>query len=496
MNMKSKFLVLGCLIAGMCFLTSCKEEDDKPEIPKNTSITAISISPATVAAMEVNATVELTAAITPADAKESFEWVSSNTAIATVTATAGTNKATIKAIAPGTITVFARNAAKTVVSNDVSITVNRPVSEEDIAEALVKDGPFKGGANAYGGAFRNIDVGISFTRVAKNEVTVKMQSSIGILECRDDQTIKISTGTAANTYILEGKTTMDGMGYILRMNIQGTYNTSTKKLTLELLDDHGWNPPMDMSITAEPGLYEPVVEPDYLLNCWGTLSMFDVPTEIKDIEVGIFDNGSLIGVSFTIPKVDLFGVAVMDLVFEGMLNLSAENELSGEILMTLAGTHSMKPVSGTFDRVNKTILLNFSGKPSVLGNTLNIAVSITNIPDTDDPDYAKEIVGTYKGNGTMTGMMSGAVTDVVIDLEYVNNFKVNATIVANLPTLGKQTIKTDLSVSENFELSGSTSIMNFAFTITGVADPDAKTLALKLASTGIATIDLTTTLEK
>ena len=483
--MKSKFFVLGCLIAGICFLSSCKDDDPV--------ITGINLSPATIPAMEVGDEVELTAIVTPTDASDEVEWVSENTAIVTVTKT-GATTAKVKAVSHGTTNVFASNKAGTVMSTKIAVTVNIPQADTDYAELLAKAGTigsFLGKATGYDGFITDLECGITFTRVEKNKVKIKMLSNIAGVECEGEQIIDLMEGSSPNIAELLGMAQFRGMGQNLRMHVTGTFNTTTNELIVEMIDDHNWAPPLDLLVIATPGVYEVVEEPDYTLTCWAKLNLSG-DLRYEDIKVSLFKaNDDMYSVKFVVEQVNLMGVP-MDIPFEGSITLTGD-EWGGELFVSLMGSHRLVMGAGTsLDISTQTITIDASGRVN-LGALFDATVQIllSNVPEEGDPDFAEEVVGTYLGEGTMTGAMTGPVTDVVIVLEYINSTTVKAIVEAVLPIMGKQEFETDLSVSEDYELAGATTLSDIPFVITGVVYPENNTLEMTLSGGVMATIVLT-----
>ena len=98
--MKATYLSLTLALISLVLFTSCGPEANKPT-PEVTSITLQK----SAATLQTGETLELTATVSPADAKVTFS--SSNTAVATVC-----EKGVVKAIAPGTATITAQAGDK------------------------------------------------------------------------------------------------------------------------------------------------------------------------------------------------------------------------------------------------------------------------------------------------------------------------------------------------------------------------------------------------
>ena len=467
--MKSKFLVLGCLVAGICFLTNCKEDEEQVD----TSIKGISIAPTTVAPMEIGAEIELTATITPSDAKGTIEWVSNNTSFVTVTPVAGTNKATIKAIAAGTTQVFARSDTRTAVSNEVTVTVNLPPVETDFAEILVADGPFVGKGTPSLLPVE-ITMGISFTRVSKNVVTIDGKSSMGALVCYAGQTITLVEGSSPNICkLINGKATMPEAqpdnGEDLPVTVIGEYNTTTKKLSLTIQSDlQSWEAnPLIIPIEAVPGEYEePDIEDgDLVLDCWGSATGLGPAVSFTDIKVNITQVDAK---TFTVAFNAAILPPVLDGIFTGNLTLTG-NELSGK--MTYEGALAFD-VTGSLDMDNEKIALTLSTTYEYAqGMVTTIVINVTNI---EEPDFVLNCWGYYNLASKVD------ISDVEVSLWQKDDETVSLSFVVDIQNIGVATISGELDLSGN-DLSGKVTLtatvmgsqQSADLNATGTFDPDA-----------------------
>ncbi len=113
--MKATYLSLTLALLTLAFFTSCGPDANKP----NTEVTALTLTP-TTATLQPEETLELTATVTPADAKVTFS--TNNAAVATVC-----KKGVVKAIAPGTATITAKAGDKTATC---TVTVEEKKVEE------------------------------------------------------------------------------------------------------------------------------------------------------------------------------------------------------------------------------------------------------------------------------------------------------------------------------------------------------------------------------
>ena len=366
--MKSKFFVLGCLVAGAGFLASCGGDDDKV-------ITSISVAPATIEAMEVGDVFDLTATITPSDAKDAIKWVSGNSQIVSVTPK-GTNQVTIKAEkAGGPVEIYATNNAGIVVSNKVLVTVNQPYVEKDYAKMLEDDGPFVGSAvikfESAEGPMMTVDMGLDFTWVEKNVVTVAGSSTQGSLECKGDQVITIEED-GDNIITFSGDATMPNPtlpGTDLPVTITGTYNTSTQELSMTLRSNLvAWekDPMYIYIVDAKPGKYA-------LWPCSGTLNavaLGGATQNLSNIGVGVLKKGaSTVSISFALS------IMGNEVPVSGDLTLSGNN-LSGTLDMVVDTSGNTTPLQTTGSLVNETITLNMTGT----FYTAPITIMLTNVP--------------------------------------------------------------------------------------------------------------------
>lgn len=135
--MKAKtFLLTGCFIASISFFASCESSEDAK------TLKGISVTPATVSALELDDELELTAKFYPTTAVGDIQWISDNPSLVSITAIAGTKNATIRAVADGTTKVYAKCGAGTVVSNHIEVTAKEI---PDLAAQIA--GTYKGTVN-------------------------------------------------------------------------------------------------------------------------------------------------------------------------------------------------------------------------------------------------------------------------------------------------------------------------------------------------------------
>jgi hypothetical protein len=167
----------------------------------------------------------------------------------------------------------------------------------------------------------------------------------------------------------------------------------------------------------------------------------------------------------------------------GKVTVTAITGTSGKkatIKAVSAGTAQINKKSGTIESAKLTVTVNEPYVP-------------------EPEDYASDVVGTYYGEGTSTGAMIGAVTDVKIVLERVDNGEVSADITVNLPMVGKSNMSCSLNVLEGYKLEGSASMPNplggtLTFAITGEVNPEETTINMKLDAAPLVTINLSATM--
>lgn len=88
---------------------------------KYSEVESVAVSPKTNN-LEVGATRDLTAAVTPNTAKQSVSWSSSNTDVATM------SNGTVTAVSPGTATITATSTEKSDVTDTATVNVTQPVT--------------------------------------------------------------------------------------------------------------------------------------------------------------------------------------------------------------------------------------------------------------------------------------------------------------------------------------------------------------------------------
>ena len=167
----------------------------------------------------------------------------------------------------------------------------------------------------------------------------------------------------------------------------------------------------------------------------------------------------------------------------GAATVSSDYQLTGKVKLMIFNFN----LTGSVDPTTHTIILNISG--TVMGHSLHFV--LTGGPDRlqpSVPDFATDVAGIYYGAGTITGDISGDVTDTDIMLASVDNERVNFNIDAVFPSLGNKRITGIMTVHSDYRLTGTTTAMGYNFTITGTADPTNKTIKLTLVAEEITII--------
>ena len=139
--MKLKLFTLGrwgALLFLLLFLLLYKPGCSKTD---EVTLTGIIISPTTFT-IDAGKTIDLSATITPPNATEDVYWFSLDQKIVTLDNRYGV-QAKLNALSPGTTTVYATNRMKTVVSENIAITVSSVDFVKDIAGVYIGSGSLK-----------------------------------------------------------------------------------------------------------------------------------------------------------------------------------------------------------------------------------------------------------------------------------------------------------------------------------------------------------------
>ena len=131
--MKLKLLTLGCWVM-LIYMSGCSKTDE-------VSLTGIGISPTTFT-IDAGKTMDLSATITPSNATEDVFWFSLDQKIVSLDNRYGI-QTKLNALSPGTTTVYATNRMKTVVSENITITVSSVDFVKDITGDYLGSGSLK-----------------------------------------------------------------------------------------------------------------------------------------------------------------------------------------------------------------------------------------------------------------------------------------------------------------------------------------------------------------
>ena len=459
--MKAQFLIFGCLFALLC-LSGC---DDKE---KEIIVSAITVSPATIPAMEIGDEVELTATITPADATEEILWVSWDENIAKVEGQGA--KVKLKAIAPGTTRIFATNQSKIVVSRDMEITVN----SDDYAGFMV--GNYIGSGTLAGAFTDNLSgMGIKLERVGTEQTAAKL-TIIASIASFGEQTIiadrlNLSVGSEPGTYRLSGNAglTIPNVASFT-LAVTGTFKVSDKSLTLSL---NATAPaPVIININAIPG-----TPTDYGASAAGDYA------GIADIET-VQGNMPNTGIDIALTRITS---SRLNMFLEASTGLTIEC-LSGQYIEITAGL-----AANTCALNGKATLTAYNMEMTVTGTlnlndqtlTMQLSSEYVNASVTAALNITKIVVGTYAGTGDLISnvpdmMPSGPMGEISITMEKIDHetVKIAATTATGLIT-GEAKVKPDGSL---YALTGSAEGSGLTFTVTGSFNPANKTLTLDAVS--------------
>ena len=496
--MKTKILILGCLVTCLCFL-GCNKDD------KIVKVSGITVSPTTIPLLQKGETVELEATVSPSDTQEDILWVSWDKNKVTVEAVEGTNgrKAILTALGGGATRIFATSASKIVVSEDINVAVD----SDDIAGLLIEE-EFIGQGKMTGPMPGDIkDAIIKFERIGEEKLKVQMSVTVvlAIGENTMVSDITIMESSTEGIYLLSGECELDAIVAKLEFVITGSYNVSTEVLTLDM-EDKGMD--VKINITAEHGTSEPPPPPppnNYAGDVAGeyigagllhAIPLFSVPdTELEDVAITFeeVDNGT---VKATL-MIEMFGQPV---TLTGNITVSETYTLSGNVSGDLVGlpiSSISLPMSGSFDPSDHTLVLNFNGMA---------VIDLTADPVIPPKDLGGEVAGEYTASGLLLAIPAFSVPDTPLEgLEItfvrIDNNTVDASIVTEL--FGQSvTFTGEVTVSETYALSGTvTGIIDLGtgggpgplpLSLSGSFDPDNQTLTITLSGMGgMITINLT-----
>lgn len=240
--MKATYLYLSLALMTLALLTSCGPDANKP----TPEVTALTLS-ATTAQLSVGETLQLTASVTPADAKVTF--TTDNAAVATVC-----EKGIVKAIAPGTATITAKAGDKTATC---TITVEeKKVEEKNVSLFNKLDGKKypSGSTIDYASSVSKEDAGryaldlfFSVLKTAKYKVTLTFDKATSGSACIGIQCENFSgkSYTTDATLVaddlesdLKGKGDMTSLGTHLDLSTPAG-QTYKNRMTIQLKPEDG-----------------------------------------------------------------------------------------------------------------------------------------------------------------------------------------------------------------------------------------------------------------
>ena len=240
--MKATYLSLTLALLTLAFFTSCGPDANKP----NTEVTALTLKP-TTATLQPEETLELTATVTPADAKVTFS--TNNAAVATVC-----KKGVVKAIAPGTATITAKAGDKTATC---TVTVEeKKVEEKNVSLFNKLDGKKypSGSTIDYASSVSKEDAGryaldlfFSVLKTAKYKVTLTFDKATSGSACIGIQCENFSgkSYTTDATLVaddlesdLKGKGDMTSLGTHLDLSTPAG-QTYKNRMTIQLKPEDG-----------------------------------------------------------------------------------------------------------------------------------------------------------------------------------------------------------------------------------------------------------------
>ena len=166
----------------------------------------------------------------------------------------------------------------------------------------------------------------------------------------------------------------------------------------------------------------------------------------------------------------------------GVLKVSSDYTLSGKIKLMIFNFDA----TGSVDPETHTVALNIPG--NVMGHALNFELTGRfGEPPPSAPDYAADIIGSYYGAGSMTGTLSGDISEAEIHLTNVNNSTVATFIEVAFPATlqeigGLQNMRGNLMVSPDYEITGTVLLMRVhQLAVTGSVDTTNHTITLNLS---------------
>ena len=241
--MKATYLSLTLALLTLAFFSSCGPNANKP----NTEVTALTLKP-TTATLQPEETLELTATVTPADAKVTF--TTDNAAVATVC-----EKGVVKAIAPGTATITAKAGNKTAIC---TITVaEKKVEEKNVSLFNKLDGKkypsgssidYVASISKEDAANYELDLFFSVLKTAKYKVSLTFDEAVSGSACIGIQCESFSGKSYSTDATLvaddlesdfKGKGDMSTLGTHLKQLPTQAGQTYKNRMTIQLKPEDG-----------------------------------------------------------------------------------------------------------------------------------------------------------------------------------------------------------------------------------------------------------------
>ena len=326
-------------------------------------ITAITIT-ASVPDMELNATVEVEATVTPNNATGTVEWVAvDGTGKVTVAAVAGSNgkKATITAVSAGTAQVYAKSG--TVESGKLSVTVKKPQPANDYASEVEGTYHVDGELTdcvffpALNGPLT--DAVISLERVDNGTLDMEITANIPALAALGGtaKQVFLSTLTISSDYELTGTTSMPNpidATSTLNFDITGKADPTNNTITLNLVCQY-----FKINFTSAP-LVDIYYGEGELTDC---VFFPALNGPIKDVVISLekVDDKTLdVEITANIPALAALGGNAKQ-EFLSTLTVSSDNKLTGTTSMPnpIDATSTLNfDITGTINPKDNTIVLN------------------------------------------------------------------------------------------------------------------------------------------
>ena len=473
--MKTKIFILGCVAVSLCLFGCKKDKDD--DLIKTISITS------SIPILDVDETFDVSATVTPDAATETVVWEVKSTGIVTVTPKDASGRtATVTGVTVGTTQIFARSASSKAVSQEVTVTVERP-DDPDLAGNMV--GTYCGAGDMFGGMLDEpiSNVSLIFTKIGESKASVNMKLTVynisGFDELVLNATFNVSEGSTAGTYDLDGTGSMEiwdpswgaNNEVIVDFEITGTFNNGPQKvITLHsIADPAGQGAGQEMELTATLGACTPVP----------IITIGTQPSNVNVMEGSITE-------SLTIAASATLGATP---AYQWYSNTT--NSTDGATVIDGA-TSATFAIPSTLTEANGPDYFYFCvvSAEGATSKTSNVAkVTVTSEPD--DYDYAADVEGVYYGSGTCS---MGTVKDAVFTVVRKDNNTIGVNIEGEItgPLSAMSGIwNGDLTISSGYSLNGNL-FMSLDLATTGSIDNQTITLNMTGTYSGMTvTFNLT-----